>query len=157
VVEVDQSAMEVFAFTVDELREKRLLRFDPAEVERVELSAPDTLATMVRAGRSWTHANPALGTLDRAGVEAALGAAAAVELDSVLSERVRPGSLPTAPTFRLAVYGGGGRLIDELSCYEEPGKPALTATSRSSGLLARIDAGRLRSLVERFRSIRHGP
>jgi hypothetical protein len=155
-VEVDSTIMEVFELTVDDLREKRLLRFDRSRVARVELATPDTLATIVRRGEGWTHANPGLGTMDARRVEAALGAAATLAFDRVLRERAQGDALGGEPTFRLAVYDGGGTLIDELLCRGAPSGATVMATSRSSGLVAEIDASKLRSLVERFHRIRHG-
>jgi hypothetical protein len=154
VVAVDSVVMEVFDITVDEVREKRLLRFDPTRAARVELTTSDTLATLVRAGASWTSPNPALGNLDGRRVDAALAAARALEFDRVRSERVPAGGFNGRVTFRLAVFDDGGTIVDELLCVVEPGDPVAVATSASSRLVAEVAVEKLRRLESQFRRIR---
>lgn len=154
VVEVDTSALEVLRFGVEDLREKRLLHFDRELAARIELSTPDTVATIIRAAGSWAYPNPALGAMDQRRVEAALRAAAALELDRVLSERGAGGTLGTGDTFRLAVLDDGGNIIDELLCRAAPGDSIARATSRSSRLVAEVSVAKLAALADRFRRIR---
>lgn len=152
-VEVDTLAMELFRITVADLRDRHLLHFDPSSATRVELQTPDTLATLVRSGTAWGSPNPALGVFDNSRVHAALTAAAGLQFGRVHAEHA-PATPAAEPTFRLAVYGNGGTIVDEMVCYPSPGGGATMATSRSSGVLAEVDPGALRRIEKRFRAIR---
>jgi hypothetical protein len=152
-VAVDSSIAEVFALGVGDLRDRHLLHFDAAAATRIELETDSTLLTLVRTGGTWQLPNPALGELDADRARAAVGSAGALEFTRVRAERgPEPGSLAGA-TFRLAVIGDGGTIMDEMTARFEPGDSIAVATSRSSRLLALVPAGNLRRLEERFQRL----
>lgn len=147
VVRVDSTIMEAFDLGVEDLRDRRLLHFDPAAAARIELTAPEGIITLVRADGDWRPPNPAMGAVDGARVHAALRAAAALEFDRVRSES--PPRID-APTFRFALFDADGTLIDELLARYRPGDDTAVATSRSSRLEAAVSVESLRGTARRF-------
>jgi len=61
---VSNIAVNALARSLDELREKRVLRFDPAAVERIELRWPDGFVKLARGEEGWRLEQPIEGRAD---------------------------------------------------------------------------------------------
>lgn len=158
VVVTDTSILTVFENTLYDLRERRLLRFDKADVTKIEFVAPDLQVTIVRPGRDWVFPNPSLGVIEQDGAARILARLANLEFESVVDEN--PGEKNTAfylskPDVRITIFDQGGSKIDELLCTRSQRENGIFyATSRSAGLVAAIGESYLNELAESFKNLR---
>lgn len=150
-VQVEGSIMPLPNSSVETLRDRRLLQFDPARAKRLTVTTPDTSAAMVRAGDRWADPNPALGVLDAARAADFIRALRALKYTAPVPPST---PAPGARTFSLVVYGAGGTILDELDAAPLPGDPAtLEVTSRSAAgryTLPASDLNRVESLLRRI-------
>ena len=135
----------------DDLRDRRLLRFAPERVGRIEISTPDTSAVLVRAGERWAVPNPALGPLDRERMAEFVRAVQSLRWTRV----VETDGLPVAPrgSFALVVYARDGSIIDELHGVVAGDPPVLRGTSRSSGFTTETDGTALDAVTSCLRRL----
>jgi len=152
-VEVDSSVAQVFRASLASLRDRRLLRFDPAAAHGLEIVTPDTSATLVRRGNDWFPPNPKLGRVHPARVRGLIDAALALRYDRVGDATPDTAAAASPPAFVLVVRGDGGTLLDEMTCRRS-GPSRYRASSRSSGLSGEIDAAGLEALTSAARSLR---
>jgi hypothetical protein len=156
VVLIDPAVLQIFDSTVENMRERRLLKIDESRVQKLELVAPDLQVTLVRPGRQWGFPNPSLGEVDQGRVKRALAAAGGLEYDIVLDEDgARAGQYGLSnPDIRFTLYDGAGGLVDELALTVKPENPGLyVTTSRFSGVVATVGANRVETLVESFTNL----
>jgi hypothetical protein len=146
IVIVDDDLSDLFAHTVTDLRDRRLLQFDPAATQRINFAAPTTTGELVRMGGRWSFPNPALGHVDA-------GRAA----DFVRSLRAlkwsEPGSDAARSTgrvgYRIEILDGRGTMIDELTAGPLDAS-TLWVHSRSSHGTWLVENARLDEVASRF-------
>jgi hypothetical protein len=157
VVLTDTTALVVFHQTVDDLRDRRLLRFDRKSVGKVELVSPDIRVTLIRSGDGWGYPNPALGGIDRKQVIRLFGSMELLEYTRVVDEdpsRAQSYRL-SKPDFELTIFDEAGSQIDRLVCTRSPGESSTyLANSGHADVVAEVAAEDLAALVEAFEDLR---
>jgi hypothetical protein len=157
VVLTDTTVLDIFAQSVSDLRDRRLLRFDAAQLGRVALEAPDVSVTLVRPGSEWGYLNPAAGTPDPQRVKAAIDAIADLEFGRVLSESASDTASYglSNPEIRLTIYDKNGGRVDRLLCERRKGSGgAFVATSGYAGVTAELSGDDLAAVIEKFKHLR---
>jgi hypothetical protein len=152
----DTSILEIFDSTVDDLRDRRLLRVDTGRVRKLEVVTPNLRITLVRPGGEWGFPNPALGAVDQRKARRALDATAELEYDRVLDENgAARGSYGLSdPAIRITMYGNGGELLDELVCSPRAGETdGFAVSSRSSGVVGEAGRSGVEALVDAYRDL----
>ena len=150
---VDTTILDVFAKTITDLRDRRLLRHDLDAVVRMTLETPRLTITLVRTGAKWTFANPEFGDADEEAVRRLVLRIEDVKFDAVLDENLpeKNGHGFEKPVLRLTLFGPGDRAIDELAVGEPaPDGISRYVWSRSTGVLAIIDSASVSELEEDF-------
>jgi hypothetical protein len=152
VVLTDTTLLQIFDSTVDDLRDRRLLRFDRARLGKITLESPDVNATLVRPGNEWGFPNPAAGRIDQTSVTKVLDAIANLEYARVIDEVSKPLS---NPDLRLTIFDEDGERIDQLSGKASESTPSVyIVTSEFSRVVAEIPASELDEIKSRFENLR---
>jgi len=146
VVMINDDVSDLFAHTVTELRDRRLLQFDPAVTQRINFAAPTASGELVRMGGRWSFPNPALGRVDAERVA-----------DFVRSLRAlkwsEPGSDAARSTgrveYRIEILDGRGTMIDQLTAGPLD-ESTLWVNSRSSHGTWLVENARLDEVASRF-------
>lgn len=157
IVSISSEILGAFGETYDDLRDRNILHFDRNEVAGIRLITSDTTATILRSGSEWAFANPLLGNIDQARVNELFLLLKDLRFGEIIENRFEasPGRTPGKPSFRLALYDGEKKLLDEFTCFpEREGESSVLATSLSSKLLGRLNKDRLVDLERTFRSLR---
>lgn len=134
---VNDDIHDLFAHTITELRDRRLLQFDPAVTERIVLLTPTTTGgEIVRAGGHWSFPNPALGRVDPGHAADFVRALRALKWSEPGGEAARTGA---HFLFRIEIRGAGGKMIDQLAAgpYDATTCWVSSLSSRGSWLIAR--------------------
>jgi hypothetical protein len=154
---IDSTILDVFEKTYRDLRDRRLLHFQRIDIARIQLETRDTLATIIKTGGEWAFENPVLGSIEQYKVSNILHKMENLKYDYVIEEHLRDTSAYgfSQPSFRLTVYGTDESIIDELICgsYIENGQFKY-ATSRITGVLAKVRQNALEDLERAFHDIR---
>lgn len=113
---VDTTMVPVFAKTLDDFRDKRLLAFDDDALARIAWNTPERSLTILKRDGAWTYANPGLGRISAAGARRLLSTMAALEFTAIIERRLAD---PTGhgfdePALRLTLRDAEGLLIDEV-------------------------------------------
>jgi hypothetical protein len=150
---VDTTMLDVFAKTITDLRDRRLLRHGLDAVVRMTLETPRRTTTLVRSGAKWSFANPEFGDADEEAVRRLVARIDGVKFDAVLDEDMpeKNGHGFEKPALRLTLYGPQDRAIDELT-IGDPASDGLSryVWSRSAGVLALIKSAYVSRLEEDF-------
>lgn len=156
IVLVPNSILEIFAKSLSDLRDRKLLHFERAQLARIEITAPDTAGTIVKTGTDWAYANPALGSIQQYKVGSFL-----YRLENLKFEEVEKEKFPSAegygfdkPSYRIALYDQEDKPVDELLCGNESSPGRYYASSSSSRLLAVVSKESLDQVLKSFRDIR---
>ncbi len=152
---VDTTALRVFRWTVEKLRNKRLLEFDTSRAAKLTLVTATRSATIIKSDSEWTFANPEFGRVDQTRAGRILKTLLALEFEEVVEEHVvdRDAYGLSRPSFELTVYDHDDVPIDRMSVgHKLTGSPYLYVTSLSTGVLARIDG----ALIDRLANDFHG-
>ena len=156
IVLCDTTVLQIFESTLDDMRDRRLLRMNEKEVHKFEILSPEFNLTLVRPGNEWGYPNPSMGIPNPRKVSRAIAIAGELEYDRVIDEdgsALASSGLSDA-IFRFTVYGADGSSIDELVCGLNNEFPEYYIThSVSSGLVAIIEKKRIDSFVERFKNL----
>lgn len=157
VVLADSSLLTILRMTTSELRDRRLLRFDRANVRKITVESPDFRATLVRPGSEWTFPNPALDRPDQHDVRRVISDIAALEYSDVVDED--PGAAElyglSNPDLSLTLFDEAGSPIDRLVCKLNSSDPSsFIATSRYAGLIAEVARQDLDALIDRIAKLR---
>jgi hypothetical protein len=158
IVVTDAALLDIFEKSLYDLRDRRLLRFDKADVTKIEIEAPGFRLTMVRPGRDWTFPNPSMGVIDQESAARVLSGLARLEFERAVDENPDQASRAkyfTDPQVRITIFNESGFEIDDLVCAGGArGSGVYYASSRSSELISAIEAGKIDDLVERVKSLR---
>jgi hypothetical protein len=153
---VESTVLRVFENTYNDLRDRRLLNFDPKAAARIVMLGPDVETAIVRSGSDWTFTNPEFGSIEPATVDALFTRIRNLEYSSALEEtlRDRNGYGFDAPSYRLTILDSSGQVIDEL----RTGSPLaddtyIYATSLSAGVLASVEDSLVAELIAEFQNL----
>jgi hypothetical protein len=138
---VDAAVLDIFARTVDDLRNRRLLRFAEESLSRVSLETRGRAVTIVRSGTRWTYTNPGFGDIGEDAAGKLLARLKDLRCDRVIEERVRAGKDYgfATPILRLVLADPAGEVIDELRAgAPAPGTGMTYVTSRSAPYVGAI-------------------
>jgi len=152
----DTTLLAVFRATVAELRDRRLLVFDPSETRRVSIETPQLQMTLVRPGDEWGFPNPAMGRIDQTEVRELLTAIGRLRYSQVVAETGDPASYGLSkPEIALTVSDGDGVSIDRLICARRgEDRTHYLANSHHAGVVAEVGAGAMDDVVARFQRLR---
>lgn len=154
IVKLDGIFLTLFDKTVDDLRDKRLLSFTREEISTITCHSPDTSATLVKSGASWSSPNPTLGAVDESAVNSLLTQLELLKFDATVQNESRRlvGHGFDTPSYSIELFDAGGKRVDQvLAGVRDPESGALYITSDSSGLLALIDEQKLGDILTSFR------
>lgn len=157
VVLIDTTALELFATSVPELRDRRLLNCDLEQLGKLELMSPDVNVTLVRHGSDWSFPNPALEAPERQLVRRAILAVFDLQYGRVLDEDPSrsPSNGLSNPDIQLTIFDRGGRRIDQLSCTRAGGaRDAYVASSGYAAVVAEINMRDLDAVLGIFKTFR---
>jgi hypothetical protein len=109
---INDDVSDLFAHTVTELRDRRLLQFDPAVTRRINFAAPTATGELVRSGGAWSYPNPVLGRVDEKMAAEFVRALRALKW-------TEPGNDVARGTgrvyYRIEIMGEGDKMIDQLT------------------------------------------
>jgi hypothetical protein len=138
---VDAAVLRIFARTIDQLRNRRLLRFSANDLARITLETRERTVSVHRAGTRWTYANPGFGEIAEESALRLLETLRSLEADTIIAERVPAAGAYgfSQPFVRLVLADAAGDVIDELRVgAPAPGEELRYATSRSAPRLAAL-------------------
>lgn len=153
---IDTTVLQIFDSTLDNMREKRLMRFDPAGARKLEVTAPEFQLTLVRPGREWGFPNPSVGRVDQGAVRDVLDAAAELEFWIVLEEDAARAAAYglSEPEIRVTIQDDTGGTMADLSLVRSPEHPGVyVATSRFSGVVATVQEAKVDELVAELENL----
>jgi hypothetical protein len=141
---------DLFAHTTNELRDRRLLQFDPTVAERISFVSPAMSGELVRAGGRWAFPNPAMGRVNPDHAADFVRALRALKWSQPGGEAARTGG---HALYRIEIRGAHDRIIDELTGgpYDESTRWVASQSSHGAWL---IDRARLDELSGRFARIK---
>ena len=153
VSQVDAAVLGLFDKTVNDLRDRRLLRYDERGLAKLTLETPEKTVTILVSGTGWTYANTGFGDIDEETAARLLA-----RIKELKFERVIGSKIPAAgdhgfakPFFRLVLLGVGDVVIDELTVGgPAPGERLRYVTSRSAPFLAVIGTAPLSAIESHF-------
>jgi hypothetical protein len=148
---LNDDVSDLLAHTTNELRDRRLLQFDPTAAEHITFTSPKISGELVRAGGRWSFPNPAAGRVDPERAADFVRALRSLKWDE---PRADLHEVPAPPRFAISVRGAGDTIIDELSAGVRSGSPKWVVTSQSSHGTWLIDGTRLDELSGRFARIK---
>jgi Domain of unknown function (DUF4340) len=133
---VNDDINDLFAHTTTELRDRRLLQFDPAMAEHIAFTTPKAGGEIVRAGGHWSFPNPAMGRVNAEHAADFVRALRALKWAEPGGEAARTGA---HQLYHIEISGAGGRLIDELTAgpYDATTVWVSSLSSHGSWLIAR--------------------
>jgi hypothetical protein len=109
---VNDDLSDLFAHSVNDLRERRLLQFDPAVTHRINFASPSSTGELVRAGGLWSFPNPVMGHVDPKYASDFVRALRALKW-------TEPGYDVARGTgrvyYRIEIMGEGDKMIDQLT------------------------------------------
>ncbi len=153
IARVDTTALEVFAWAIDDVRDKRLLRFDRSGLTRISVERPGRAIAIIKSDDGWAFSNPAFGILESQTVNRFLAALEDLRFDAVLDEKTpamdRHGF--DNPFLRVTLFGRSGDVVDALAVGATiSNETSRYATSRSARLLASVTPPRLAGVEDLF-------
>jgi hypothetical protein len=153
----DTSILDIFEPTVFDLRDRHVLRFDRAKLEKIVLESPDAQVTVVRPGEEWGYPNPSMGRIDQSKVGRILAAISDLEYTGIVDEN--PSSAPSYglsnPDVRLTIFGESGVPLDQLVARRSDADPEVyVVSSRSAGMVVKVVEGDLDAVVDLFENLR---
>lgn len=153
---VDTTTLRIFRRTVADLRDKRLLDFDPGRATRVTLDTPDRSVTIIKKDSDWRFANPAFGIIDQARAGQLENRLRSLEFLDVVEERLDDANAHgfDKPAFEFIVFDDNGVAIDRMKIGNRTDQDKLVyVTSLSTGALALVDRALIERLADDFSSL----
>ena len=150
---VDTTVLDIFGRTLNELRDRKLVRYADQDLYKVALETPGRNLSIVRSGPRWTYANPGFGDIGEESGRNLLALVRELKCDTVIAEKI-PAARDygfSKPSFRLVLFDEAGRAIDEVRAgTAAPGEGMTYVTSLSAPYLASISESTLSALESRF-------
>jgi hypothetical protein len=156
VVLTDTTVLDLFHQSVFDLRDRRVLSFDPDALGRLEFESPDFGVTLVRPGTEWTFPNPAAEPPAQQAVRRVLDALDALEYGRILENTPAVGSYDLSnASIRITIYDRDGRLVDRVLCAGAGSESGpYKVTSRHSGVIAELPREDVETLIFGFKQLR---
>lgn len=113
---VDAAVLAIFERSVNDLRNRRLLRYSEENLSRISLETAERAITLVRSGTRWTYTNPGFGDIGEDTARKLLAAVRDLRFATVIAEKI-PGKKDygfSQPVLRLVLLDSAGGVIDEL-------------------------------------------
>jgi hypothetical protein len=137
---VDASILDVFELGLDDLRDRHVVSFEAAVVASIVLTTPDISVSIVKRGPSWTFPNPALGSVDQAGVAVLLRELERFKFREIIDEHVSRSQLNDLSAYRLELLDANEEVIDRILAGPVQKIGGVRhASSLSSGRLGIVD------------------
>jgi hypothetical protein len=149
---IAEDISDLFMHTTTELRDRRILQFDPSVAERITFASASVSGELIRAGGRWSFPNPAAGRVDPERAADFVRALRSLKWDQPAAEKHE--AVPVPAQFDISVHGAGDRIIDEFSAGPRAGGAQWIVTSRSSHGTWLINGARLDELSGRFLRIK---
>jgi hypothetical protein len=143
---VDDDLSDLFARTTDELRDRRLLQFDPSLAVHITCVLPSQSGELVRAGGRWSFPNPAAGRVNPEHAADFVRGLRALKWARPGDEASRAGG---HARYYITIAGQRDTIIDELSAGPYDATTSWV-TSRSSRGTWLVETARLEELAGRF-------
>lgn len=154
---VEATALDVFARTIDDLRDRHLLHFDPDLLARIVLDADGVSVSLTKHGTEWSFTNPTFGAVDQTAAGNLLSRLSNLKYREIVQERSTNLELYglDEPFYSISLYNPKNQLIDRIvSGPTQPGPRTRYTTSVTSRHLGTIDAEPLEEIQELFKTIR---
>ncbi len=145
-VTVEDDISDLFAHSINTLRERRLLQFDPAVTQRINYAAPTATGELVRAGGRWAFPNPMLGRVDPEHAADFVRALRALKWAEPGDEAARTTG---RVSYRIEIMGEGDKIIDQLTAGPYDASTSWV-TSRSSHGTWLVENATLDEVSKRF-------
>ncbi|HKW13177.1 MAG TPA: DUF4340 domain-containing protein [Candidatus Krumholzibacteria bacterium] len=146
IMSVGDDLSDLFAHSVNELRERRLLQFDPAVTHRINFASPSSTGELVRSGGLWSYPNPVMGRVDPKYASDFVRALRALKWSE-------PGNDVARGTgrvyYRIEIMGEGDKMIDQLTAGPLDASTSWV-TSRSSRGTWLVENARLDEVANKF-------
>ena len=146
IMTVDDDISDLFAHTVNTLRERRLLQFDPAVTHRINYAAPTATGELVRSGGHWAFPNPMMGRVNPDYAADFVRALRGLKWSEPGDEAARTTG---RVSYRIEIMGEGDRIIDQLTAGPYDASTSWV-TSRSSHGTWLVENARLDEISQRF-------
>jgi len=143
---VNDDISDLFAHTVNTLRERRLLQFDPAVTHRINYAAPTATGELVRSGGHWAFPNPMMGRVNPDYAADFVRALRGLKWSEPGDEAARTTG---RVSYRIEIMGEGDRIIDQLTAGPYDASTSWV-TSRSSHGTWLVENARLDEVSQRF-------
>lgn len=145
-VTVDDDISDLFAHTVNTLRERRLLQFDPSVTHRINYAAPTATGELVRAGGRWAFPNPMMGRVNAEYAADFVRALRGLKWSEPGDEAARATG---RVSYRVEILGEGDKIIDQLTAGPYDASTSWV-TSRSSRGTWLVENATLDEVSKRF-------
>jgi len=145
-VSVEDDISDLFAHSVNTLRERRLLQFDPAVTHRINYAAPTATGELVRSGGHWAFPNPMMGRVNPDYAADFVRALRGLKWSEPGDEAARTTG---RVSYRIEIMGEGDRIIDQLTAGPYDASTSWV-TSRSSHGTWLVENARLDEVSQRF-------
>ena len=153
---VDTTMVPIFAMTVDDFRNRRILAYSEDALARIVWETPQRSLTVIRTDGTWSYANPGFGRIDAEAASRLLSTLAGLEFTAALENDYTEiaGHGFDAPALRVTLLDTGDRVLDEVVVGSLlPDGVSRYVASRSSRTLATIDPEPLSRLEEELSNL----
>lgn len=147
---LNDDVSDLFAHTTTELRDRRLLQFDPSAAQRITFYSQTATGEIVRSGGHWSFPNPALGHVDRDHAADFVRALRNLKWSEPGDEAARTTG---RVHFRIEISGMDGKLIDKLDAGPYDAETCWVASPSSRGTWL-IPRAALNDVAERFAQLK---
>ncbi|UCG52071.1 MAG: DUF4340 domain-containing protein [Candidatus Latescibacterota bacterium] len=153
---IEPTVLHVFDKTYDDLRDRRLLDFEPETAARITLETTGATLSIIKTDADWSFSNPEFGSIDVGTAEALLTRIEGLRFSRAIEEQLRDpkGYGFAKPAYRVVIYDSDNRKIDELIAgHPLPSFEQSYVTSLSTGMLAGIETRLLSDLLDDFQNL----
>jgi hypothetical protein len=153
IVLVDPTILEIFDKTLKDLRDRKLLHFTRADLRKITVERPDTVASIVKEGTDWTYPNPEMGSIEQYRVSTFLYRLETFRFDEAEKEQYPEpeGHGFDEPYLKVTLYGEDGEVIDEVLVGAKRAEgEGRYATSRSTRRLVLVTDRSIQDVLKAF-------
>jgi hypothetical protein len=157
IVRVEAHMLDLFGYTLDDLRDRHVVRFNPETIAKIALQTEKLSVSIVKRGPQWTFTNPGFGDIDQAAVSVLLKELENLKFREIIEVRLGEPSrygLDPAP-YTLTLHGQDERAIDRVTAatIQSEGRVrfATSLSSQHLGLLDTEPLDEIEALFDDFR------
>jgi len=147
------SSLDVFQRSLEDLRDRRVLRFDAGSLGKITLETGALNVSIFRTGTDWSFANPTLGMIEQTEISGLMQSLENMKYREIIDERlVDPSAYGLDhPAYRLTLYDSNEQIVDEVVAgASQPRRGIRHATSHSSHHLGILDTELLEGIERTF-------